>query len=440
MKVSNWGNYPAIEAEVASFTKPEEAREQLSKWQEWIPRGMGRCYGDSSLAPQIISTLKYNRMLAFDENTGWLSCQCGVTFHDILEVFLPRGWFPPVTPGTKFVSIGGAIASDVHGKNHHSEGSFSAHLGSFLLMKSSGEVVHCSREENADLFAATCGGMGLTGLVLEATFKLKKVETAFIAQRSQRAGNLEEAMKLFEAGMHYTYSMAWIDCFSKGTRMGRSVLLMGEHAKAGELMNAQQKAKPLEIPAKRKLSVPFNFPGFALNKVSLKLFNYFYYHKAPARQKDSIVTYDQFFYPLDGILNWNRIYGKRGFTQYQCVLPPHTSYEGLKKILEKINKQGSGSFLAVLKWFGKQDSLLSFPMEGYTLALDFPISAKLFPFLDELDKIVQDCGGRLYLTKDARMSREMFAKTYPHLSEFETLKRSADPEDRIKSLQWKRLH
>lgn len=439
MKVANWGNFPVAEAEVAGFSTEAEAAERVRDWNQWIPRGMGRCYGDSALAPRILSTLQFNRFISFEESSGMLTCESGVTFEDILRVFLPRGWFLPVTPGTKFITVGGAIASDVHGKNHHSEGSFSNHLHSLVMMLADGSVVNCSRKQNAELFEATCGGMGLTGLILQASFSLKPVQTAYIAQRSVRARNLAEAMEIFDRNLHYTYSMAWIDCLSGGARMGRSVIMMGEHARPEELVSEAQKKNPLAIPAKRKLNVPFFLPSFVLNNLSLKAYNFLRYSRAPVKEKAEVVTYDSFFYPLDNILNWNRLYGKRGFTQYQCVLPPETSAAGLQKLLTEITGRGAGSFLGVLKWFGRQDSLISFPREGYTLALDFPVNQKTLSFLSELDRIVLDHGGRLYLTKDARMSREFFHDTYSRLDQFKATKQAADPQGRIESLQWQRL-
>ncbi|MFQ5611261.1 MAG: FAD-binding protein [Anaerolineae bacterium] len=437
--ISNWGNYPQVKAELHHFDSVERLKEVLNAVDFAIARGKGRCYGDSALSPHIISTLRYNKILAFDEETGLICCQSGVTLEDLLDVFVPRGWFLPVTPGTKFITVGGAIASDVHGKNQHKEGNFSQHVLSLDLMLGDGTVITCSRDENPDLFWATCGGMGLTGVILQATFRMKRIETAYIRQETLKAGNLAALMDLFEESKDWTYSVAWIDCLSKGRQMGRGVLMRGEFATLDDLVKPAHKQAPLVLRPKPKLTVPFNFPGFALNTLSVKAFNAFYYLKHPNRVVRSIVDYDTFFYPLDVINHWNRIYGRRGFTQYQFVLPKNASRDGLTAILHKIAESGLGSFLAVLKLFGGQEGFISFPMEGYNLALDFPINDSLFGFLDELDRIVSNYGGRLYLTKDVRMTKDMFMNTYPNARRFAQLVRSINHGARFRSLQSDRV-
>lgn len=440
MKISNWGNYPVIEAKSCAPNEQNAVYKAIKGEKNWVARGMGRCYGDSSLAETSISSLKMNRFLAFDTAKGILTCEAGVTFEDILETFVPKGWFPPVTPGTKFVSMGGAVASDVHGKNHHIEGSFSQHTLSFALMLASGEIITCSRQENTDIFWATFGGMGLTGIILQVTLRLKKIETSYIKVESIKAKNLEEILSLLLDFEHATYTVAWIDCTTSGSNMGRSILMKGEHASLEQLKNTKYAANPLAIPQKLKLNVPFYFPSFALNNLTVGAFNFAYYNKQFSKEISLIQDYDSFFYPLDAIHHWNRIYGKRGFTQYQFVIPKTAGYEGMKKIMEIVVKAGIASFLAVLKTFGKQDGLLSFPMEGYTLTLDFPISPQLFPILDSLDEIVSSYGGRIYLTKDVRVSAEMFAKMYPKLPEFQAILQKIDPQGAIQSLQSKRLN
>jgi len=411
--ISNWGQYPILDAEFVTPSSPEELRANSFVQKPLIARGMGRCYGDSALSAHIVSTQHWNKYIAFDEQTGELVCEAGLSFDDIIRTFLPRGFFLPVTPGTKFISVGGAIASDIHGKNHHSEGTFSNHLNWFDLLLANRETKRCSKTENADLFWATCGGMGLTGIITRVSFTLKKVETAYIRQTSIRARNLDQLLDLFEETAHYTYSVAWIDCLSRGKSLGRSVLLLGEHAVLDEL-NTKQKQHPLLVHKDPKLFVPFNFPGFVLNTLSVKAFNFLYYHKAPSGTKVSTVHYEPYYYPLDSVLHWNRIYGKRGFTQYQFVIPKEGGREGMKKIIHRIAESGQGSFLAVLKVFGKEEARhLLFPSEGYTLALDFPVTEKVFKLLDELDKLVLELGGKLYLTKDVRMKRETFAQMYP---------------------------
>lgn len=433
MTLTNWGKYPVINCDFRSCYEESEFIGALAEGRETIARGLGRCYGDSALSKLVIDTTKFNHFLEFDEKSGVLTCEAGVSLEEILETFIPKGWFLPVTPGTKFVTIGGAIASDVHGKNHHVSGSISSHIGFFDLLKADGTVVGCSKNENGDLFDATFGGMGLTGVVLRASIKLIRIETSYIVQNTVKAKNLREIMDLFESSVDYTYSVAWIDCLAKGNSLGRSILMRGEHAKADEVTGPK-----LKVENKKKLNIPFEFPSFVLNRFTVKAFNELYYGKAP-KNKTDIVDYDTFFYPLDSMLNWNRIYGKRGFTQYQFVLPKEGSYEGLEKILKAISQSGQGSFLAVLKLFGKQDGMLNFPKEGYTLALDFPITDKLFPLLDKLDAIVKEFGGRLYLTKDVRMTKEMFESGYSRLPEFKIIKEMYDPNNRFSSLQSKRV-
>lgn len=439
MQVTNWGNYPKIEAEFKSFYTEAELKSILKSSEECIARGLGRCYGDSALSSTIVSTTRFNHMLSFDEETGLLECESGVSLEEILDVFVPRGWFLPVTPGTKFVTVGGAIASDVHGKNHHVSGSFSNQIVSMDVMTSDGKVHTCTKRKNKDLFRATCGGMGLTGVVLRASFHLIPVESAYIRQETIKAKNLDEIMEIFEDSVDWTYSVAWIDCLASGENQGRSIMMRGEHAAREELNTADKKEKPLTLPEKRKLNVPFNFPSFALNTWSVKAFNELYYRKAPAGKTASVIGYDSFFYPLDAIHNWNRIYGKRGFTQYQFVLPKEKSKEGLKRILDVIASSGQGSFLAVLKLFGKQDDLISFPKEGYTLALDFPITPTLFELFKELDRLVLEFDGRLYLTKDVRMDAAMMEAGYEHLEQFKTIKEKMDTRSLFHSLQSKRV-
>lgn len=435
MKVTNWGNYPVIEAEVFTPSSDDEVRAKVVESQEIIARGLGRCYGDSSLGRTILSTARLNHFLAFDETAGVLTCEAGVSLAEILEAFVPRGWFLPVTPGTKFVTVGGAIAADVHGKNHHVAGSFSSHILSMSVMVSDGSIVECSKDANSDLFWATCGGMGLTGIILKASFRLSRIETAYIRQRVIKAKNLDEVFDAFEANKHWTYSVAWIDCLARGRHLGRSALMCGEHALSNEL--GSHKSDPLTLPKKLSLSVPVFFPDFALNSFTVKLFNAIRFHTF--RNGDSLVDYDTFFYPLDSIFEWNKIYGRRGFTQYQFVLPKDSSKEGLKRILEMISESGEGSFLAVLKLFGKQDGLLSFPREGYTLALDFPITSKVLSLLDRLDDVVLAHGGRLYLAKDVRMSPEMMRKGYDTLERFASVRTTMNAASKFNSLQSRRV-
>ncbi len=432
-RVTNWGNYPVVEAFKRSFKTTGELREELKDDSSFIARGNGACYGDASLSNTIISTLKFDNILGFDSEQGIITCQSGITFDNLLRFIIPQGWFLPVTPGTKFITLGGAVASDIHGKNHHVEGSFRNHILAIELLLASGEILICSKDEESDVFMATCGGMGLTGIILTVKFKLKKIENAYIQQTAIKARNLDEIFDLFEKYKDTTYSVAWIDCLQGGSSLGRSLLMVGEHA------DAHDNVPSYKADQKQILAIPFNFPNLVLNKLTIKIFNFFFYHKQFRKVKKSIVNFDKFFYPLDFIRNWNKMYGSRGFVQYQFVLPLEHSKEGLRKILTEINKQGMGSFLAVLKLFGENDGLLSFPMRGYTLALDFPVRKGLFEFLDELDKLVLHYGGRIYLTKDARMNKEVFWQSYPNAEKFKRIVNKINPTFKWRSLQSDRL-
>ncbi len=437
MQLSNWGKYPVVDVPVKTYRRGD-ALTGLSG--SWIPRGMGRCYGDSALGENVVSTQGLKRFLSFDPETGVLDCEAGITYEDILAHFVPKGWFPPVTPGTKFVSMGGALASDVHGKNHHVEGSFAAHVLDFDLLTPQGEWLTCSREQNQAIFLATAGGMGLTGLVTRLRLRLKPIETAAIQTQHIKARNLDEILDLFERFEATTYSVAWIDVLSRGKNLGRSILMQGEHATREQVKASPWAAQPLQVPQKFKVSVPFDFPRWALNNVSIRAFNALYYGKQLPKEVDKLVDYDSFFYPLDGIHHWNRIYGKPGFTQYQFVLPKDQGPAGLRDILQFIVQQGFGSFLSVLKLFGPQgEGYLSFPMGGYTLTLDFPITSRLFPFLDQLDQRVLHHGGRVYLTKDVRLQGDTLARMYPQLPAFREVIQQVNPVGKVASLQSERL-
>jgi decaprenylphospho-beta-D-ribofuranose 2-oxidase len=430
--ISNWNNFPVIHAEVTTPFFQEEMRGLLNASAPTIARGNGRCYGDASLGNNIVSTLALNHALGFDEINGVFSCQSGMLLSDILEIIVPRGWYLPVTPGTKYITVGGAFASDVHGKNHHKEGSFSDYVIKIKLIKPNGEVEECSPEVNPTLFWFTAGGMGLTGIILEVTFTLKKIASPFIKQRQVRAGSLDEIIELFDVYKHYTYSVAWIDCLKRGRSFGRSILMVGEHASKEEALGKR-------FTTARNLSVPFFFPSFSLNPLTIKAFNAFFYAKNYKQVMDSVISSDSFFYPLDSILGWNKIYGKRGFIQYQFVVPRDIGKKAITDILKRITEKGWGSFLAVLKAFGPGTVPLTFQMEGYTLALDIPMNANLLTFLDVLDELVKDYGGRIYLSKDARMKPEIFFSTYPRSSEFSEYVAVNDPQGIIQSRLSKRL-
>ena len=401
-KITNWGNFPVVEKEMKSEDSLQKIKDFVLSHKEVIARGNGRCYGDASLGENIFSTKRLNKFIGFDKIEGVLECEAGVLLSDILEISVPQGYFLNVNPGTKFVSVGGAIASDVHGKNHHSEGCFSEYVLEFKLMKENAEVITCSREENTEDFWATVGGMGLTGIILSAKIKLKNIETAYIRQESIKADNLDEIFQLFEESEGWLYNVAWIDCLQKGENIGRSILMRGYHALREELPPKLHK-NPLKNPRKIMPTIPFYFPSWVLNSFTIKIFNWLYYNKQTKKSVEGFVHYEPFFYPLDVINEWNKIYGKKGFIQYQMVIPKEKGKEGMRKILETIADSGNGSFLAVLKLFGKNNpkAYNSFPMEGYTLALDFKVNDKLKYLVEELDKIVEEFGGRIYLTKDS---------------------------------------
>lgn len=408
--IQNWGNFPKIEATEIAPVDYYDLKNIIIAQNKVIARGNGRCYGDSALQATIISTLNMNKILEFDCSKGILKAEAGTLLSEILEVIVPKGFFLPVTPGTKWITIGGAIASNVHGKNHHKEGAISNFTVSIELVNEHGELLICSESQNKQLFYDTIGGMGLTGIIATVTIKLKPIESAYIKQKTLKAKNLDQVLDYFEKYNDFTYSVAWIDCLKKGNQMGRSILILGEHSKKDE-----SDKNTFMLHSKKQLNIPFYFPNNTLNKWTIKLFNSLYYNKQFKKTTEKIVHYDKFFYPLDSLKNWNKIYGNNGFTQYQFVIPFENGREGLKKILKKISNSGNGSFLAVLKTFGEKDkntSELNFPTKGYTLALDFKLSKATLLLLDELDKIVLAYNGKLYLTKDVRMSKDMFEKTY----------------------------
>jgi len=430
MSLMSWGMYPRIENTVFKFGTEESLKEIIAGYDELIPYGNGRSYGDSALNRNIIDVRPKNYFIDFDKESGLLHVQAGVMLADILEVFVPRGWFFKVTPGTKLITVGGAIASDIHGKNHHVAGCFCEWVQDFKLMLADGTVVTCSSEKTPELWRATCGGMGLTGVILTARIFLKKVNSKYIDQTTIKTANLEETFAAFEEYRDKPYSVAWIDCLARGDEIGKCLLMVGDFRDDGQL----------DYELKSQKTIPFNFPAFALNNWTVRAFNRLYYGRVKERVSQQKVDIDSFFYPLDAIGYWNRIYGKNGFTQYQFILPKATSYEGLKEILGTIADSGKGSFLAVLKLYGKaNDNWLSFPLEGYSLALDFKIEKGLFELLDRLDKIVLKHRGRIYLTKDVRVSRETFEKGYPEIESFRKYRKDHEMDTKFQSLQSKRV-
>ena len=438
MRLTGWGRYPAHETD---FTSPDTEAELARALQsgETIARGNGRAYGDSAIGPgRTVGMRGFHHMLSFDDRTGVLVAEAGVLLSDIIATFLPRGWFPAVTPGTKFVTLGGMIAADVHGKNHHKDGSMAGCVQWVDVMDQHGQVRRCSRTQNADLFAWIPGAMGLTGVIVRAAIKLRPVATGWINQTTIPAPNLKSAMIIFEGAQDFTYSVAWIDCLQSGRAMGRSLVMLGEHALPDHL-TFRERRDPFAQKPKRQKRLPFDAPDFMLSGPVVRAFNSLYYWKGSRNAGTSLVDWDTYFYPLDAILEWNRAYGRRGFVQFQCALPLESSEAGLGALLRAISKAGSGSFLAVLKRFGAQGGSFSFPMPGYTLALDFPANPANLALLHELDAITIDHGGRFYLAKDARMTADVLRQSDKRVPDFIATRAALQTDRAFRSAQSERL-
>ena len=431
---SGWGNFPVIKGKLTQVSTENDLIEAINANETVIPYGNGRSYGDNALNEHMIHYNDPINPIEFNQETGIGHVSAATQIGELIDYILPFGWFPPVVPGTKFVTIGGAIAADIHGKNHHIDGCFSQHVISFNLMLENGSIVKCSKKKNSDLFKATCGGIGLTGVILNATIKMMQVQSRVIEQISYKAKNIDELFSHFYRHHSKRYSVAWLDCTSKGNKLGRGVLITGEFLKNGVLSG-------YNTDNHSRLNIPFFLPSWLINHLTLKIFNTLYYHLSGFNErKKVIVDLNRFFFPLDQILNWNRLYGKSGFLQYQFVLPLKKSKEGMRKILNIISESGQGSPLAVLKLFGpRNENYLSFPMEGFTLALDFKNHPALFPLLDELDKIVLEYNGKTYLAKDARMQRKHFETMYVRYREFTEIRKKYGMNKKFNSLQSKRL-
>ena len=407
-----------------------QAALRTSGYGSTLAFGCGRSYGDSCLAESshVISTRGMGRVLAVDWDRGVLLAQSGLTLDELIRIALPRGWFLPVTPGTKFVTLGGAVANDVHGKNHNHMGTFGCHISKLTLYRSDEGAVECSTTQRPDLFAATVGGLGLTGVIVTVEIQLLRVTSSEIEQRSIRFGGFSEFFDLSKQhDVSHEYSVAWIDCLARGTKAGRGYYIAGNHSQNGGI-----KLAPVG-----GLSIPIDPPFSLINTFSLRAFNSAYYNRQKKKEICRRVSYDSFFYPLDRLLHWNRMYGQAGFQQYQCVLPQKDGSEIVRALVNEISKSGTGSFLAVLKQCGEITSpgLLSFPMHGVSLALDFPQHAQVYEQLfRKLNALVHESGGRLYPAKDAQMSAMLFKKAYPQWEQVEELR---DPI--LRSEFWKRV-
>jgi len=430
--VSGWGRQFAEAPEIVS-----EALERATKGAA-LSRGLGRSYGDASLPPDstspVVSTPLADRILNFDRTTGLIRVEAGFSLRELVRVFLPQGWFTPVSPGTQFVTVGGMVAADVHGKNHHREGTFGKHVRKLKMRVSDERIVDCSPTENADLFYATIGGMGLTGHILEVDFTLKQVSSPWLWLESERVPNIDAFITaLREEAPRWPYTVGWIDCLSTGKSLGRGILMKSRWATAEE---APDKPPPLV----HRKSVPFEFPGWVLNRFTARLFNALVYRKHWRKTKKGIVHPANSFYPLDAVWDWNRVYGKRGMTQHQCILPPESIPDAAHELLEVLVKNGGASPLCVIKDMGEEgQGLLSFPKPGITIATDLPVRPDTPELIAKLNAIVINCGGRVYLAKDQYTSREDFQAMQPRLDEFEAVRRKWDPAGQFKSAQSARL-
>ena len=435
--LSGWGRFPRHQTVgIYPVDEPEVAR-AVGLAAGAIARGNGRAYGDAAIGADVtIHSQRLDRFLSFNPATGLLVGESGLTLADIIDVMVPRGWFMPVVPGTRFVTLGGMVAADIHGKNHHAIGSIGDHVEWIEIADGQGQRQRCSCDEDPALFAASCGGMGLTGIICRVAVRMRRIETAMMRQRRLRVRNLDAAIEAFECNLATTYSVAWIDCLATGASLGRSAIFLGEHATIDDLP-APRRRHPLRLSPPTSRPIPIDFPNFALSTPVVRAFNAAYYQRQSGA--DALIDMMPYFFPLDSLLKWNRIYGRRGFVQYQCVLPLETSASGLRLLLTAIAAAGAGSFLGVLKRMGQQSfGMMSFPRQGYTLALDFPASPVNLALLDRLDGITADHGGRIYLAKDARAAPTALAG-YEHLDRFRAFRRERGLTARFASQLSQRL-
>jgi len=427
----SWGRIPLVNQKTI-FPNWRHSFSLTERKDSLLAYGRGRSYGDSCLndGGTVCVTSQLNHFIHFDKEQGILRCESGVGLDDVLNLIVPHGWFLAVTPGTKYVTVGGAIANDVHGKNHHRTGTFGCHVTQLELLRTTGERLLCSASENESMFNATIGGLGLTGLICWAEIRLKKISSELMDTETIRFENLAGFFSLSEeSDQDWEYTVSWIDCLAQGKNLGRGLFMRGRHS--------DHVAEPMKKTRTIKLGMPINAPGFLLNKATIRLFNEMYYHKNRQNPVIALGHYDPFFYPLDSIANWNRMYGRRGFYQYQCVVPLEDGQGIIRTLLETIADSGMGSFLSVLKKFADITSpgMMSFPREGVTLALDFPnYGDKVLALFERLDKIVMQAGGAVYPAKDARMSAEAFQHYFPQWQDFNQYR---DPG--VSSSFWRRI-
>lgn len=439
--LSGWGRHPVIEAECARPESRDEVLAALSDRGDHpvLAHGMGRSYGDAALIEggRVVLTRRLDRMLALDEDTGELTCEAGVTLEEILDTFVPRGYFPPVVPGTQYVTVGGAIGCNIHGKNHHRDGCFGDHVTAMEVLLASGEVVRCSRTEREDLFWATVGGMGLTGLILNATVRLYPVESPALEVETIRFGGLDEFFAISDESSEFTHVVSWIDTVKSGRGMGRGVFMRGRHAPAGADYEAGGVDRLASAVGKLVDGKAFNSNAL-LNRWTVRAFNEAYYRKEKRGVSRSTTHYRPFFFPLDAVENWNYIYGPRGFLQYQFVVPERAA---VRAALERVSGSKQASFLSVIKAFGDRDhGGLSFPQAGITLAMDFPNTGEpLMRLFEDLDEIVASAGGRVYLGKDARLPARYLERMYPEWTDWKQVRDTYDPEGVFRSDLGERL-
>jgi decaprenylphospho-beta-D-ribofuranose 2-oxidase len=434
--LTGWGRTAATPALLERVSDEADVRKVLAdalhegQGRGLVARGLARSYGDAAqnAGGHVLDMTGSARVLDVDLATAEVEVEAGISLDRLMNLFIPLGMFVPVTPGTRYVTVGGAIAADIHGKNHHVTGSFADHVRWLDLLTADGQVRRVGPDSDADLFWATAGGMGLTGVILRARVRMKPIESSMTMVDTDRTPDLDSLMTLLAETDHlYDYSVAWIDCVAKGARMGRSVLTRGRFARRDELP-ARKQVDPLRYNQSVKLSVPDVFPPGLLNIATVSAFNELWYRKSPKRKRDQLQSIPTFFHPLDGVGAWNRIYGPRGFVQYQVTVP-FGHEETMRRVLERIATSGHASFLAVLKRFGEGNpGMLSYPSPGWTLALDIPVVAGLARLLDELDEQVVAVGGRTYLAKDSRVRPEVFARMYPRLGEFRAVRARVDPD------------
>ncbi len=433
-EISGFGRCPRLRARVSHFGTVEELRAGIGEEGPWIPQGNRRSYGDAALGPRVASLLPMKECTAFDPEAGVVRAGAGVTIADLISRVLPEGWFPPVVPGTGAASVGGCVAADVHGKNHHVDGSFGAFVRSLDMVLPDGRRVRTSREEEPDLFRATLGGMGLTGFITAVELGLRRVESAWVRQRVLRAPSLERCCDALEGELGSSrYSVAWIDGLRGGTRAGRGIVFFGDHAPRAETPGTD----PLALPPTRVRRVPFDAPVALLQRLTVGAFNSLYY-RVP--RSDGLVRLDSFFHPLDRIDGWNRLYGRRGFRQYQCVVPFDGGRQAVAAVLDRLRRDTGGAFLCVLKTFGEgSEGVLSFPRPGYTLAADVADGRGVVEAFRACDRIVRERGGRVYLAKDSTLSREDFEAMNPELDEFRRIRNRYDPAGVLRSSMSDRL-